>query len=242
MTLGALLAAVAVVDVLMAWQPAMFVALSEGWRRTVGVRHIAEPSTHALAAAAALLTMVISSVGLAAFARITRLAPHISLAPAWVALCTLSASRLSAAVPLPLPIPAFAALSALLFVGAGAAFRAESRGAAWLACLLSVAPLLALVAGYASAVDGPRAALYPFTRDVALLFGELVACPLGVASIVRFARSERSAREVDGLEGIDVVEELFVQVERAERSEARVAQLERQLQALTGPTQLRRVR
>ena len=39
-------------------------------------------------------------------------------------------------------------------------------------------------------------------------------------------------QQAAGLEGVDVVEELFTQVERAERAEARAADLERQLQRM----------
>jgi hypothetical protein len=59
----------------------------------------------------------------------------------------------------------------------------------------------------------------------------LSAIGVVLAAFMSMSGRARSADPAADLEGVDVVDELFAQVERAERSEARVAELERQLRA-----------
>jgi hypothetical protein len=143
-------------------------------------------------------------------------------------------------MPLPMSTPLFAALSALAFVGACTAFCSGARAGMFFGALLVVLPFVVLGRGY---IETARAT-FPFARDAQQLLVGLIASALGVVLLSVMHRDGRGAHDVPGLEGVDVVEELFSQVERAERAEARAADLERQLSAHKPPQTgaLRRVR
>lgn len=222
--LAALLAAVVSVDMLITLQPSFLDELSRSWQRIVTVRPMATPITTVLAASVSVACIVLASALLLLFARAALIAPHATLAPAWVALWTLSVVRIPAQLPLPISLPMFTALSALLFVGASAALCSGARTGSILGWMLLVSPLGLLGGSLANASRTTN----PFTRDTLLVAGGLVLSAVGVA-LLSLLRKSPSAKHVEGLEGVDVVDELFAQVERAERSEARCAELERQL-------------
>jgi hypothetical protein len=228
--LGALLSVVAAVDILLAFQPALLGDLSRAFRSSVTMRPFLAPSADVLAAALAVGAVVITSAVLLAFARATLLAPQFSLAPAWVALCMLSMTRVAGPLPLPVSISAFAALSGLLLVGGGAALRQGSRAGMVFGWLLIALPLVVFGASYATASH----TAYPFGRAASMVLTGLTLSAVGAVLAAHMSGRARSAAQVADLEGVDVVDELFAQVERAERSEARVAELERQLRAQRG--------
>jgi hypothetical protein len=119
----------------------------------------------------------------------------------------------------------FAALCALLFIGAATLLRQGSTAA-------TITGWCAIALPFAVVGDGfvrlPSAGVTLGRDAIELLtWLGLAAAGVGLIAYVRARTSKRG--EVDGLEGVDVVEALFEQVERAERSEARVAELERQL-------------
>jgi hypothetical protein len=222
--LGALLAAVLAVDMVLAFQPTWLDEFSRAWESAIAMRPVLNPVANALAACLVVASVVISSAVLLAFSRAVVLAPHASLLPAWIALCLLSVIRVQAPLPLPMSVLLFAGLSALLFVGASTALRSGSRGSTIFGWMLLVVPLIIFGASYANASHTE----FPFGRDATLLLVGLLLSGLGVVSIAFMQPSALGGGELDG---VDAVEELFSQVERAERSEARVAELERQLSA-----------
>jgi hypothetical protein len=223
--LGALLAVLAAVDALLAFQPAILQDMSGSWQNLVAVHPVLAPSAHVLAATLAIASVVIASAILLAFARATPTAAHLSLTSACVAVCMLSVTAIHTPQPLPVPTPVFAALSALLFVGAGPLLRLGSRVGTISGWFLIALPFVLLADSY---VRAPTAT-YSFGRDAGVLSMWLGLSVVGVV-LIAYARPRASnTDDVDGLEGVDVVEALFEQVERAERSEARVAELERQL-------------
>lgn len=237
--LVALLAVVVAVDVILVCQPTWLDELSHGLRSVVSVRPVLTPYVNLASAALAVSSVVLASAVLLVFSRAVAVAPHVSLAPAWVALCLLSVVRVQTPLPLPMSMPLFAALSALLFVGASTALCSGSRVGSVFGWLLVAAPIAVFCLGYAAA---PRAA-FPFSRDAALFLSGLCASLVGVVLLSIVHNRRRGAREVPGLEGVDVVDALFAQVERAERAEARLLELERQLSApVSEPRALRRVR
>jgi len=185
------------------------------------------PMSNVLAAALAVASVVMTSAVLLFFARAAQVAPHLSLAPAWVALCLLSVVRVDALLPLPMSVPLFVGLSGLLFVGASTALCSGSLLGLVSGLMLVAAPLFVLGVGYASASPGA----YAFGRDAGLFVAGLVLSAAGVLLLSFLRNRKPHGREQPGLDGVDVVDELFTQVERAERSEARVAELERQLNA-----------
>jgi len=226
--LTALVAVVFAVDLLLAFQPAVLDDLSRGWRRAVSALPVSAPAVSVLAASLAVGCVVLSSAVLLMFSRAVASAPHMSLAPAWVALCMLSVVRVDGRLPLPTSLPLFAALSALLCVGAGVALCSASRPGLIFGWVLLAAPLVVLGIGYASVATGA----YPVGRETAVLVAGLLSSASGVVLLSYMHRRARPATsEIPDLDGVDVVEELFTQIERAERSEARVAELERQLNA-----------
>jgi hypothetical protein len=224
-TLVALLAVVAAVDVLLACQPALLTSLSDAWRSAVPMRMVRAPLDQVLVATFAVASVVVTSAVLLAFVRAVRVAPHTSLAPAWVSLCTLS--MITVEGPLPVSPVLFAGVNALLVVGAGVSLHSGSRIGTVGGWLLVISPLALFGASYAD----PATAPLPFGHGALVFLIGLVLSAVGVSLIAFMRKPDPAVREVEGLDDINVVAELFAQVERAERSEARAAELERQLRS-----------
>ena len=239
--LSSLLAVIGAVDLLLMLQPALLDRWSHAFRSAMSLRPVLSPVTHVLAATLAIACVVLSSAAAIFVARAVRAAPHVTIAPAWISLCMLSAARVEGPLPLPMSTPLFIALSAVLFIAASTLLRSGSRSGGLLGWGLLGAPLFLFALPYVSA-SGAN----PFGRDAWALASALALSASGAigAAFVRGADEPRGPREVKGLEGVDMVEELFAQVERAERSEARAAELERKLAQYEPPTRgtLRRVR
>ena len=227
--LAALLAAVVSVDMLLTLQPAVLDELSRSWLRVLSVRPMSAPITTVLAASVAVASIVVAAALLLLFSRAALIAPHATIAPAWVALWTLCVVRIPAQLPLPMSLPMFTALSALLFVGASAALCSGTRIGTVVGWMLLVSPLGLLAGSFASA----SRSIFPLSRDTMLVIGGLVLSAVGVALSAFLRKPAANPRQIEGLEGMDVVDELFSQIERAERSEARCAELERQLSVYT---------
>jgi len=225
--LGALLVAVFAVDILLAFQPSLLDQLSQTWRNTFAMRPVLAPATNVMAASVAVLSVVGSGALLLAFSRAVAVAPHFSLAPAWVALCMLSMIRVSAPVPLPMSLPVFGMLSALLFVGACTALSAGSRVGSVFGWMLVATPIVMLVASYVGASRGASL----LGRDAVMVLSGLSLSAVGVVLLAFMKTRAQGSSGMDELEDVDVVDELLAQLERAERSEARVVELERQLSA-----------
>lgn len=223
--LAALLAAVVSVDMLLTLQPAVLDELSRSWLRVLAIRPMPAPITTVLAAAVAVASIVTAAALLLFFSRAALIAPHATIAPAWVALWTLCVVRIPVSLPLPMSLPMFTALSALLFVGASAALCSGTRIGSIVGWMFLVSPFGLLGASFMNA----SRTRYPLSRDTLLVIGGLGLSALGVALLAFLRKPAANPPEIEGLEGIDVVDELFTQIERAERSEARCAELERQL-------------
>lgn len=223
--LVALLSIVGAVDLFLMWQPALLDEWSHSFRSLLGTRPMLAPATNVLAASLAVACIVIASTVAIVFARAVRAAPHLTIAPAWIAFCMLCAARLHGPFPLPISAPLFIALSALLFVGASALLRWGSRASELFGWLLLVTPLSLFGGSFAYAARGAAA----FGADAGLLTAALVLSAVGAVASALTRQREASPYEVPGLEGIDVVAELTAQVDRAEQSEARVAELEKLL-------------
>ena len=229
-TACALAAVVIAIDILLATQPALLQELSAALRTTLSVRTTALP-TDVLAGALTVTAVVITSAVLLAFSRAVQRAPAWSFGPSWVALCMLAAARADVSLFLPLGTPEFAALCALSLVGGGVALRTRSTAGTalgWFAVLLPLAVVGAVCAEKAE-----------YGRDAIWLVASLALGAVGVVLIARLPSGDSGRAEIPGLEGVDVVEALFAQVERAERSEARVVELERQLAGQTRPARVR---
>lgn len=228
--LGALLVMLLAVDALLAFQPALLKDLSGSWLNLVRMQPVLEPSANVLAATLAVATAVLASVVLLVFGRVAAGAAHLALTSTWVAFCMLVVAAIQAPLPLPVPTPVFAALCALLFVGAGTLIRQDSTvGTITGWCALAL-PFVLVGDGYLR----PPSAAAMFGSDAVELLTWLGLGAAGVALTAHVRGRASNSSEVDGLEGVDVVEALFEQVERAERSEARVAELERQLNQAYG--------
>ncbi|MDD9944875.1 MAG: hypothetical protein OXU20_27785 [Myxococcales bacterium] len=222
--LGALLSAILAVDMLLAVQPAWLGRMGQALQTAVSTQPISSRLTHVLAGSLAIGVVVISSAVLLAFMRSAVHAPQLSLSPVWVALCMFGLAVANVTPPLPMPTPVFAGLSALVTVGAGTLLWSSSRAKSVFGWVLLASPLLLVAVGhYAS----PRVGV---GRDTAVFVTGLALSAAGVALSALVAARHDNPNELPGLEGIDVVEELYNQIERAERSEARVVELERQLQ------------
>lgn len=222
--LAALLAVVGAVDVLLLWQPAFMDRWSHAFRSALSLRPVLSPATHALAATLAVLSVASSSAAAIFVARAVRAAPHITIAPAWVSMCLLSTVRLEWPLPLPMATPVFVALSAVLFIAASALLRSGSRAFGVFGWALVLAPLLVFASPYITAPG-----VHTLGVEGWQLGAALVLSASGAIASAYVRSTPRGPREVHGLEGVDVVDELFAQVERAERSEARVTELEQKL-------------
>ena len=231
MLLATLLAAVLSVDMLLTLQPAILDQLSGALERVITIRPMPAPVTTVLAASLSVAGVVISAALLLLFSRAALVAPHATVAPAWVALWTLCIVRVPAALPLPMSLPTFTALSALLFVGASAALCSGTRIGTLIGWMLLVSPLGLLGGSLANAAQGGS----PLGRDELLVIGGLLLSAIGVGLLPLLRKPNASPNSIEGLEGVNVVDELFTQLERAERSEARCAELERQLRVQRQP-------
>jgi hypothetical protein len=177
-----------------------------------------------LASSLAVASVVFSSAAAIFVVRAVRAAPQLTLAPVWVAVCLLSAARIERAMPLPTSTPLFLAVTAVLLIAASTLLCTESRVSTLLGSCLVAAPLVCFAFPYVAAPG-----VNHFGADawkLALALGLSAAGAVGCA----YVRSRaRGARDTEGLEGVDVLDELFVQLERAERCEAQIVELERKL-------------
>ena len=221
---AALLAVVGGVDLLLLLQPTLLDHWSHAFRSALSLHPVIAPATHVLAAALAGISVVLSSAAAIFVASALSSAPHVTLAPAWISLCMLSVARVDRPLPLPMSTPLFIALSAVLFIAASTMLRSGSRVGGVFGWVLIATPLVLFAIPYVSAPGAPA-----FASDAWALAGALTLSASGAVASAFVNSGKRGPREVKGLEGVDVVNELFAQVERAERSETRVAELERRL-------------
>jgi hypothetical protein len=228
--LSALLIVTAAVDIFMMVQPALVERWSHAFRSALSLHPVISPATHVLASTLAVASIVSSSAGAIFVVRAVRAAPHVTVAPVWISLCMLSAARVERPLPLPMSTPLFIVVTAMLFIAASTLLRSGSRLGGLLGWGCLSAPIAVFAVPYLTAPGAIPSGAAAWTFVVALVLSASGA--IGSA----FVRSRvEGQREVEGLEGVDLVNELFAQVERAERSEARVAELEQKLRAYVSP-------
>jgi hypothetical protein len=222
--LSALLIVTAAVDIFMMVQPALLERWSEAFRKAFSLHPMVSPSTDVLASSLAVASVVFSSAAAIFVVRAVRAAPHLTLAPVWISVCLLSAARVERAMPLPTSTPLFLAVTAVLLIAASALLFTGSRVSTLLGWCLVAAPLVCFALPYVAAPGVNRFGADAWTFALAL--GLSASGAIGCA----YVRSRaRGARDTEELDGVDVLDELFVQLERAERCEAHIVELERKL-------------
>lgn len=137
--------------------------------------------------------------------------------------------RVQEPLPWPMSTPLFFGLSALVFAGASIALTSGSRVGTVFGWMMLGLPFAVFATGY----DNAGRNLLALSRDAGWLVSGLGVAAFGVVVLSFMQQRTGGTRDLPGLEGVDVVEELFAQVERTERAEARVAELERQFGART---------
>ena len=218
--LGSLVVAVGLVDLLLVIQPGLLVSLRGSWQEALppgsGVSTLVAASviTGAIALAAMTLTWFVRSV---------RSAPYLTLAPLWVGLCMLVIGRMTVALPIPLPTPAFVAICALLFVGSGVLFETRSPQNNAVGAGLSALPILLLVLGYLLSDVA-------FDLSAMLLVLVLALAAVG-APVIAIACRANGAKLSGGLGRmqLDPGEQVVELLERARLAEDRATRAEQQL-------------
>jgi hypothetical protein len=225
-----LFAVVAIVDILLVLRPGLVNSLGE--RFAPALTGSATPSWARLMAASVTLgALALTAALLAGFARGVRSAPYLWLAPTWAASCAFVVAHLQLPLPLPLTTPHYAAFAALLWVGGGALFRADSFAGNCVGAALLATPLVLLSMSYMLVHTGPEAAIYPFdfrARLLTLVVGlASVGTPLIAIAWPRERATTTARHEDDRLSA-----QMLDLLERARDSEARAMDAERRLRQL----------
>lgn len=223
----ALLAVVGAAELLLLSQPKLLEHWSSELQHMLSVPAIPAPVTQLLAATLAVACVVFSAAAAILVARAVRAAPHATIGPVWVSLCMVAIARVPYALRLPMSLPIFLSLAGIFFISAPTFLRLGGHIGKLFGWTLLLAPLVLFASPYVMSKK-------PIALDEngwTLLLG-LVLSAGGAFASAWMQRGLIDPHQVQGLEGVNVVEELFTQVERAERAETRAADLERQLQRL----------
>lgn len=224
---AALLAVVGAVDVLLLTQPKLLAQWSMALRRMVSVAPVPAPAMQLLAAALAACCVVLCAAAAILVAKAVQAAPHATIGPVWVSLCMVAIARVPHVLQLPMSLPIFLSLTGIFFISAPTFLSLGGHVGKLFGWTLLFAPIVLFVSPYVIAAKGHALDDSAWT----LLLG-LVLSAGGALASAWVQRGAHDPRQVQGLEGVDVVDELFTQVERAERAESRVADLERQVQRM----------
>ena len=117
---------VAGVDALIVTQPEFVHSLREDWEQWVAAG-ISAPWATLLAASATVLCAALAASLVIVVVRGVTDAPYLTLAAALVVGCSFQISRMTLEIPLRMPVPLFALVSAVLLLGGGAFFQTRSR-------------------------------------------------------------------------------------------------------------------
>jgi hypothetical protein len=224
-----LFAAVFVVDLLLAMQPALVRSLRDSWQGSLPARAFGAPWPTLLAASVSFAGIAAGAALLGRFVRIAQTAPYLALAPLLVGFCAVAIGGMSITLPLPLSAPVFACGSALLLIAGGTLFRSESFGGNLAGAFLLATPLALLGGAYLLVEGNSSAAAQPFDQTAQRLMFVLgmasIGTPLIAFAAPRGLRRERPSAADSGEVGEQMVELL----ERARESEDRALAAERQL-------------
>jgi hypothetical protein len=153
--------------------------------------------------------------------------PYLWLASALVAGCCFVIIRINVEVPLRLPTPVFACMSAVLLVGGGAFLLGRSVLFNITGVFLAAVPLALLAIGYTQGQTSAGAA-YSFDHNARMLLGTLSIASAGTLLI---AIAARRLRALGGSAALDTPspKQLAELIERARAGELRAAEAEYRL-------------
>lgn len=226
-TLVALFIVMAAVDVLLVTQPALVRSLRDDWQSWVH-GSISAPWATLVGAVATIGGLAIAAATLTLAVRGIVEAPYLWLASALVAGCCFSISSLPVDLPVRMPTPAFAGMSALLLFGGGAFFQSRATLFNMTGLFLTSTPLALLGVGYMRARTNAGA---PYTVDhnAQIVLGLLLLASAGTILIAVAARRLRALGGGAAL-AAHTGEQLAELIERARSSEQRAAEAESQLE------------
>lgn len=218
--------AVAGVDILLVTQPAFVSSLRDGWQGWMQGGVVA-PWATVLGAAASVACVAVAAAVLTVVVRGIVEQPYLWLASALVAGCSFAIIRMNVEVPLRLPTPVFACMSAVLLVGGGAFVQGRSVMFSVTGIFLLAVPLALLAIGYTQGQTSSGAA-YSLDQNARLLLGTLSIASAGTLVIAIAARKLRALGGSAAL-GTPSAEQLAELIERARAGELRAAEAEYRL-------------
>ena len=218
--------AVAGVDILLVTQPAFVSSLRDGWQGWMQGGVVA-PWATVLGAAASVACVAVAAAVLTVVVRGIVEQPYLWLASALVAGCCFAIVRMNVEVPLRLPTPVFACMSAVLLVGGGAFLQGRSVMFSITGIFLLAVPLALLAIGYTQGQTSSGAA-YSLDHNARLLLGTLSIASAGTLVIAIAARRLRALGGSAAL-GTPSAEQLAELIERARAGELRAAEAEYRL-------------
>jgi hypothetical protein len=218
--------AVSGVDVLLVTQPSFVSSLRDGWQGWMQGGVVA-PWATVLGAAASVACVAVAGAVLTVVVRGIVEQPYLWLASALVAGCMFAITRMNVEVPLRLPTPAFACMSAVLLVGGGAFLQGRSVLFNFTGIFLATVPLALLAIGYTQGQTSAGAA-YSVDHNARLLLGTLSIASAGTLVIAVAARRLRDLGGSAAL-GTPSAKQLAELIERARAGELRAAEAEYRL-------------
>lgn len=226
-TLVALFIVMAAVDVLLVMQPSLVRSLRDDWQSWVH-GSISAPWATLVGAVATVGGLAIAAATLTLAVRGIVEAPYLWLASALVAGCCFSISSLPVDLPVRMPTPAFAGMSALLLFGGGAFFQSRATLFNMTGLFLTSTPLALLGVGYLRARTS-TGARYTVDDNAQIVLGLLLLASVGTILISIAARRLRAIGGAAAL-ATPTGEQLAELLERARSSEQRAAEAEYQLE------------
>ncbi|MBN1653813.1 MAG: hypothetical protein JXA30_08560 [Deltaproteobacteria bacterium] len=232
LALVSLVVVTAVVDILLAFQPAIISPLRDGFLRWVGRGTGLSSWPGLFAASMSVLSIAVAAAVLARFVHGVKIAPYRWLAPFLVSVCTMVMIGLTAELPWAAPTPFFVALSAFLIVGGGEVFLLGSILRMLSGLILIFTPLSLLAIGYLQSKPnaGFSSAEQLFTVVLALeSIGTLAISIVGQRVTRDASRTADAAEEQTDylrLQIIELLERCNAIQARASRAEKQVAQFQ----------------
>jgi hypothetical protein len=220
---------VAGVDALIVSQPIFIHSLRDDWAQWVAAGMSAPWATVLAATATVLCAALAASLVIVVVRGITD-APYLSLASALVVGCSFAISRMTLEIPLPMPVPLFASMSAILMLGGGALFQTRSLALNSFGGFLTSLPLALLGVGYARGRTSSGAP-YQFDHDAQLLLGTLLIGSVGTLLIAVAARTLGALGGAAAM-GVPSPRQVAKLLERVHAGEYRAAQAEYRLEYL----------